>query len=113
MSDILSRQDCIHNMQMPQNMPALLIQNTFGGIWWHSQLMEKIVRMTLDILSSIINVINDQFTLKLGDIYFDYMLQLLCKMLLCFANIPMGNRLGRLSTQNRQNLACKILDVQL
>ena len=43
--------------------------------------------MPLDTLSTIINVINDQFNLKLVDICFNNMLQILCKSQLCFAKI--------------------------
>ena len=68
---------------------------------------EKDATMLLDIPSAMNININDQFTSKLVDICFNNTLQISCISLLSFAKI------GRLTAQNRQNLACKILSVQL
>ena len=43
-------------------------------------------KVLLDVPSPV-NIMNDQLDLSSVDICLDYMLQILCKSLLCFANI--------------------------
>ena len=63
-------------------MPVVLIENSFDGVVNQCRRCQNASGHSFHD-----NVINDQFNLKLVDICFNNMLQILCKSQLCFAKI--------------------------